>query len=339
MESAEKAIQFLVGLDRGDLATLLRFSTYQFVEKDIWSDITVATVEVISPQPYTDALSGLAEWDQKRIVEAITATTLVGNTGVSGHERVEFRTAESTEVSDADTLYPEIIIHRNQMIAVATGQKRIQEVNDYYRARHRKISAELAELGLADPNPHGDLWDWYNKWSAEFGSYKERRRYVNNLYEPLLQRLIDSPQPPVPAREPTGWDRVDRTVEKAQARLAAAVHEEDYQTIGLLCREILISLGQSVFDRTAHTTADGTVPSDTDAGRMIEGFLLNAASGGSNENVRRHARASLQLAVELQHKRTADFRAAALCLEATSSITNIIAILSGRRDPKGDYEN
>ncbi len=93
-----------------------------------------------------------------------------------------------------------------------------------------------------------------------------------------------------------------------------------------------------MFDRTAHTTADGTVPSDTDAGRMIEGFLLNAASGGGNENVRRHARASLQLAVELQHKRTADFRAAALCLEATSSITNIIAILSGRRDPKSEHE-
>ena len=126
---------------------------------------------------------------------------------------------------------------------------------------------------------------------------------------------------------------MDRTLEKAHSRLSASVHEEDYQTIGLLCREILISLGQSVFDRTIHTTADGTVPSETDGGRMIEGFLLHVASGGSNESVRKHARASLQLAVELQHKRTADFRAAALCLEATSSITNIIAILSGRRDP------
>lgn len=336
MESAERAIHFLVELDRGDLAALLRFSNYEFVEADIWADITVATVEVMSPPLYTEALSGLPEWDRTRIAEAITTTAPEISTEATKPNRVEFKTAESAETSGADSLYPEIIIHRNQMIAVATGQMRIQEVNDYYRARHRRIATELAALGIDNPNPHADLWDWYKKWSGEFGSYKERRQYVNGLYQPVLQRLIDSPPPPVPAREPTGWDRVDRAIEKAQTRLATAVHEEDYQTIGLLCREILISLGQSVFDPVVHTTVDGTIPSDTDAGRMIEAFLLHAASGGSNDNVRRHARASLQLAVELQHKRTASFRAAALCLEATSSITSIIAILSGRRDPTSE---
>ncbi len=65
---------------------------------------------------------------------------------------------------------------------------------------------------------------------------------------------------------------------------------------------------------------------------MIEAFFAHASQGSSNENVRRHAKAALKLAVELQHRRTADFREAALCLEATSSVTNIVAILAGRRD-------
>lgn len=95
---------------------------------------------------------------------------------------------------------------------------------------------------------------------------------------------------------------------------------------------MLISLGQAVYDPAVHASPDGVSPSTTDAGRMIEAFFAQAASGGSNENVRRHAKAALQLAVELQHRRTADFRAAALCLEATSSVANIVAILSGQRD-------
>ena len=76
------------------------------------------------------------------------------------------------------------------------------------------------------------------------------------------------------------------------------------------------------------------MPSETDAGRMIEAFFATAAAGGSSENIRRHARASLQLAVELLHKRTAHFRTGALCLEVTVSVVNILTILSGRRDPE-----
>ena len=35
---------------------------------------------------------------------------------------------------------------------------------------------------------------------------------------------------------------------------------------------------------------------------------------------------------DLQHHRTATFRQAALCAEATASVVNLVAIISGRRD-------
>jgi hypothetical protein len=35
----------------------------------------------------------------------------------------------------------------------------------------------------------------------------------------------------------------------------------------------------------------------------------------------------------LQHKRTATFRHAALCAEATVAVINLVAIVSGQRDP------
>jgi hypothetical protein len=332
MPDIEKVVGFLQALGRIDLASLLRFSKYHLLEVDVWGDITVPGAKVLSPPVFTEALVGLSESDQRRIAEAIVATAAPPTQGV---ERIVFEPLKDVDLGPVDQLLPEIIVQRNEMIAVATGGRRINDANDYYRARRRRILSALQALGLTDPNPHTDLWDWYNKWKVEFSSYAERRQYVHTLYQSLIDRLVAAPPPPVPAREPTGWERVDRALQKAQARHAEGRHEEDYQMVGLLCREIIISVGQAVFDPGVHVAPDGVTPSTTDGGRMIEAFLATVAAGGSNESIRRHARASLQLALELQHKRTADFTAATLCLEATSSVVNILAILSGRRDPAG----
>jgi hypothetical protein len=125
---------------------------------------------------------------------------------------------------------------------------------------------------------------------------------------------------------------VDRSGHKIRLQLARAKDEEDFQSVGLLCRDVLISLAQEVFEPTRHAPADGVDPSDTDAGRMLDAFLAAELPGSDNEAVRRHAKASLALANALTHKRTAQFRAAALCAEATLSVISIVAIISGRRD-------
>jgi hypothetical protein len=113
--------------------------------------------------------------------------------------------------------------------------------------------------------------------------------------------------------EPTGWQKVDRQLQEVRLRLDTAESEEQYQAVGLLCREVLISVGQQVFDRGRHPLADGIEPSDTDAKRMLEAIFTAELSGSANEEARAHARAALRLALALQHKRTADFRMAALC--------------------------
>ncbi len=67
---------------------------------------------------------------------------------------------------------------------------------------------------------------------------------------------------------------------------------------------------------------------------MLEAYITVELAGGSNEEARRHVKASFALANSIQHRRTATFRDAALCAEATTSVINCIAIISGRRDPK-----
>jgi len=133
--------------------------------------------------------------------------------------------------------------------------------------------------------------------------------------------------------EPTGWPRVDRQMSEVRILLQEAITEEQYQAVGLLCREALISGAQAVYNPERHPSLDGVTPSATDAKRMLESFLSVELGGSANEEARSHAKAALKLAVALQHNRTADFRTAALCAEATVSVLNIIGIVSGARVP------
>src|SRR5690606_4446430 len=186
----------------------------------------------------------------------------------------------------------------------------------------------LVDIGLEKTIPYSDLWQWYGRWSSgDLPSYQSRRVHIGELVDPLLASLgagLAKPQ-----HLPTGWEKVDRTIGKARDDLASSTDEEDFQLVGVLCREALISLAQAVYDSSKHPVADGAHVSSTDFKRMIEAYLATELAGSSSEEMRRHATAAFNLANNLQHKRTATFRLAAICLEATASVVNIIAILSG----------
>ena len=63
------------------------------------------------------------------------------------------------------------------MISVATGGHRIQEVDDYYRAREARIRQALPE-SIEYANPHPDLWGWYHHWNNNLPQYKDRRQHI-----------------------------------------------------------------------------------------------------------------------------------------------------------------
>jgi hypothetical protein len=235
-----------------------------------------------------------------------------------------------------DDLLTEIEKQRALMIAVSTGGPRIDDVNREYERRRSEIGRALATRRIADPNPYDSLWAWYGKWSSgDLPSYQSRRSFITELYGPLLDQI--RARQIGEARvfpELTGWPRVDTDLSDMRARLERAVAESQFQSVGHASREILITLAQEVFDNGRHADACGDVlPSATDAKRMLEAYIAVELSGSAHEAARKHARAALDLANDLQHRRTATFRDAALCAEATTSVVNLIAIIAGRRDP------
>lgn len=221
---------------------------------------------------------------------------------------------------------------KTKLISVSTGGPRIQEVNDDYQRAYASVAAELTRRGIPNPITYGSLWDWYGRWSSgDLPSYQSRRDYIGTMVAPVLNRIRTGR---VEEILPTGWARVDRGVGELRDRLASATTEEQFQAVGLLARESIISLAQAVYDRARHPPTDGTEPSPTDGKRMLDAVIAVELAGGADEVARRHAKSALDLANVLQHRRTATFREAALCVEATASVVNVIAILAGKRDPQ-----
>ncbi len=127
--------------------------------------------------------------------------------------------------------------------------------------------------------------------------------------------------------QPTGWERVDRAIDEMKSRLEIANTEEQFQAIGMLGRETIITVAQQVFDRKLHK-ADGDVePSDTDAKRMLDAFLGYELSGPSNERTRKFAKSAVDMANHLTHDRMATKRDASMCLISVTAVASMIKII------------
>lgn len=220
------------------------------------------------------------------------------------------------------------------LVAVATGGPRIDDTNAEYRQLRDLLQGELSGRGLSLKIPFSDLWEWYGRFSAgDFPTWRSRRQYIGELARLQIAEIEAKETGIGQDVEPTGWERVDRSVGTVREQLALAASEEQYQAVGLLCRETLISLGQAVYVAELHPTVDGVAASSSDAKRMLEAFIAVELNGAHNKIARQHARVAFDLANELQHRRTATFRDAAMCVEATLAVVNVVAITSGRRDP------
>ncbi|MEZ0486079.1 hypothetical protein [Fibrella aquatica] len=232
-----------------------------------------------------------------------------------------------------DQLIAEVKYLKDTMVSVSTGGQRIQDVNSEFQKRYILVDKSLKQLSIENPNTFNDLWKWYERWrSGEMPQYKDRRLFIGEMYSGLLGILQETEQSEILniSVNMTGWERVERSISEVKNQLKSASNEEQFQAIGLLCRETIISIAQAIYDNEKYPTLDGVKASKTDAKRMLEAYIAIKLAGGANESLRKYARASNDLANELTHKRTASKKDASLCYSATISLINLIGILEDK---------
>lgn len=131
--------------------------------------------------------------------------------------------------------------------------------------------------------------------------------------------------------QPTGWERVDRAINEMKTRLEAARTEEQFQAIGMIGRETLITIAQQVYVKDKHPTLDGVETSKTDTKRMLEAFLKYELKDTS-EKARKFARAAVDLGNQLTHDRGATKTEATMCLISIQSVAALIKIIGENDD-------
>lgn len=235
-------------------------------------------------------------------------------------------------LSTKENIIKDVEYLKNVMTSVSTGGQRIQEVDEEYQQKFNLVNKCLQRLNLQNPNPFKGLWDWYGKWSSEFSTYRERRAFIREMYNSLIQTLEENEEPEMISItiDLTDWERIERSIQEIKTRQSDAKKEEQFQVVGLLCRETIITLAQAVFNAEKHPILDNVKVSKTDAKRMLEAYIAVELSGSSNKILRSYARATLDLANVLTHKRTATKKDAALCSTATLSLINFIGTIEGR---------
>lgn len=127
--------------------------------------------------------------------------------------------------------------------------------------------------------------------------------------------------------EPTGWVRVDRSIEEMKARYKSADTEEKYQAIGMLGRETLISIAQQVFIKGKHPSTDGTNIGPTDTKRMLDAYLTYELKDESDKVVK-FVKSAVDMSNQLTHDRNATKRAAMICIIGISAIATLIKEIS-----------
>ena len=244
-------------------------------------------------------------------------------------------------------LRADVDLETDTLMGVAEGRIAIQDANEEYKKRRRGLRSALKRLGLSDPNNWPDLWLWYGRYKDddELRSYQSRREFIILRYQPLIETLdnladrqlgtgIDIPT--------TGWAPVDRQVEQLREMYARADTPEQFRQVGLLCRDIFISLGYVVFDPEKHLSEGEPMPKRDNAKDRLA-YAVGAEYGGrSNVELRGLVRATWTYVQDRVHDQSEDRRDAMIAADATIHLVKVLAALFPRptgKPPPANDEN
>lgn len=222
-----------------------------------------------------------------------------------------------------------------------SGSQIVKYCNSYavdFDVRIPITSSDFGKFGSVVPNKRTALYKNLAEFDGKqqfviikelcelpmFKDNEEVAKLKLNLYKRYSQFSVSSIY--TQEYQPTGCERVDRSIDEMRSRLEFSETEEQFQAIGMIGRETLITIAQQVFDPTKHATIDGIEASKTDAKRMLEAYLKYELNDTS-EKTRKFARASVDLGNQLTHDRGATKKEATMCLISVSSIATMIKFL------------
>lgn len=204
----------------------------------------------------------------------------------------------------AEDLLRLVDLQAGLLISVATGGPRIEHVNDEYQRRRSALHAGLRRLGVESPFPWRDLWGWHGTWKDVSATYAGRRKYINDLAEPVRKRLeqVAAGLAATDTGPSTlGWPELEKRLGALHAELVATSSIDDLQDVGRRAREIHIDLAGLVYRDEMLPASESEQPKASDAKNRLFYSAVYLMPGSPHEQWRSLIRSAWDLANKITH--------------------------------------
>ena len=196
----------------------------------------------------------------------------------------------------------------------------------------------LKRLGIVLELPFSDYRTFRTHWVANdgYGSWQARRDILNELFEPLHLELAELEDDelgsvlakPITSHPGTGWNRVDTEINELRRHFHAARSAQDYRNVGNDCVAVLERLSEVAFDPEIHLEEGEQVPPVANTKVRLGKFVDHAAPSPANAEIRRVARAAIELAQAIKHQGEPTRRNAGIAADSVILLANLLRRLA-----------
>jgi len=203
------------------------------------------------------------------------------------------------------------------------------------------LRSVVDRLGLADFDvPFRDYgtfkaW-WVSQGAAGSGGYAARRLLLSDIFNSLHDTLADletksltaTLTQPVSPHARTGWPAVDTEVAALRRQFQNARSAPDYAAVGNSCVRVLEALSAQAFDAAVHLRPGETEPNAPETKKRLDRVVEDALPGPANAELRKLARATIEVAQAVKHRTTPTRRDAGIAADAVIQLANILRRLA-----------
>lgn len=178
----------------------------------------------------------------------------------------------------------------------------------------RTLKALLGRLGITgfDP-PFRDFKSFYNHWLRNdgHGSWQARRDILDEIFEPLHRTLDEREAASISStlaavispRRVTGWPRVDEEISELRRHFESATTAQDYSNVGNDCVSTLEALAEVAYNHDRHGREGEGEPPVAKTKDRLDRFVETELTGPGNAEMRKLARATIEVAQAVKHRR------------------------------------
>jgi hypothetical protein len=244
-----------------------------------------------------------------------------------------------SDVSDLDLADVLVRLTRTEFSAFGSGMKHGINNGDM-RLLLRACIVVCQRAGVSFPNlPFRDLDSFRAYWIAEgmAGSYAARTTYIDREFQPIEDQILrmsvtnweDVLITPVSPHDGTGWNLLDSEIRELRQRFAMARTDQDHCAVGAACVRILEHLGEVAFDPAVHWKEGTDVPPRGNTKDRFDAVIVHAILGPDNDKLRKLARAVVEVAQDVKHRKTPCRRDAGIAADSVIALANLLRRLSG----------